>query len=102
MARKRFVTRTVKETVYTVKAVNTETEKVETLIYSVSSALEEKKRLQTLHRLALNDNAVIMKILATTEQETLYGMPEEEFIAKAVILPPRSGASEEEEEGATE
>lgn len=102
MSRKRMVTRTVKETVYTVKAINTETEKIDTLSFSISSALDEKRKVKTLHQLATAKNYVIMKVLFTTECQTLYGMPEEDFIALAKVLPPRSGETDDGEEVETD
>lgn len=90
MARKRMVTRTVVENVFTVKTVNTDTDVITNVDISISAALPEKKQLQALAVELSNRGLALVKILARNERQTLYGMDESEFIRLAVILPPRA------------
>lgn len=90
MARKRMVTRTVTENLYTVKAVNPDTETFITLDVSISATLPEKKKLQVLYDTLRESNLTLVKILSTSTRETLYGLEESIFIKMATVLPPRS------------
>ena len=90
MARKRMVTRTVIENVYTVKTVNTDTDVIANVDIQVSAALPEKKQLQALAGELAKQGLALVKILAQNKRETLYGMEESQFIHLAVKLPPRS------------
>ena len=95
MARKRMVTRTVIENVYTVKTVNTDTDIIANVDISISAALPDKKQLQALALELQKQGLALVKILAVNKRETLYGMDESQFIALAVKLPPRSRVNPE-------
>lgn len=95
MARKRMVTRTVIENVYTVKTVNTDTDVIANVDISVSAALPEKKQLQALALELQKQGLALVKVLAVNKRETLYGMEESTFINLAVKLPPRSRVNPE-------
>ena len=98
MARQAMVTRTITTTEVAVMAVNTETGETFTVTH-------------TLPRTYKDDNAVLKKVqssfdtdtfkhvhvISTKENETLYGMLEEHFIAQASVLPPRNTKTEVEE-----
>lgn len=89
MARMRMVTRTVEVINVEVMAINTETAEVTRPVYTVTgvadSAIEKAVR-----KLYETDTVKIVKILSTSRTECLYGMPEDEFIKLAKVLPPRA------------
>ena len=95
MARKRMVTRTAKEAVFTVKAVNVETDEIKTVEVAVSAMLPAKKQAQVVTEILRNSGLAYMKTVNAETRETLYGMPEEQFLALAVKLPPRSKVNPE-------
>lgn len=95
MARKRMVTRTAKETVFTVKAVNVETDEIKTVEVAVSAMLPAKKQAQTVTEILRKSGLAYMKTVNAETRETLYGMPEEDFLRLAVKLPPRTKVDSE-------
>ena len=95
MARKRMVTRTAKETVFTVKAINVDTDDINVVEIAVSSMLPAKKQAQAVQEKLKTLSLAYMKTVTVTERETLYGMPEDQFLALATVLPPRSKVNPE-------
>jgi len=90
MARERLVTRTVLETTYNVMVVNMETLKVESVQVKVCNAntMTEKKLLEVIQKLAPDNMKYVTHEVGETK-EVLYGMPENDFIRLAKVLPPR-------------
>ena len=95
MARKRMVTRTAKETVFTVKAINVDTDNIDVVEVAVSSMIPAKKQAQAVQEKLKSMSLAYMKTVSVTERETLYGMPEEDFLRLAVKLPPRTKVDSE-------
>ena len=89
MKKERMITRTIKSTEITIMAVNTTNasvfDKVITVVgeYDMSNALEVARENDTE-----TEKAVMVK--ACTVNETLYGVPESEFLKIAKVLPPRT------------
>lgn len=50
---------------------------------------DEKAMMKKVSALIDNDERKAVHIVRTEVKETLYGMPEDEFIAAAQVLPPR-------------
>lgn len=50
---------------------------------------DEKSMMKKVSALIDNDERKAVHIVRTEVKETLYGMPEEEFIIAAEVLPPR-------------
>ena len=95
--RERFVTRTITARTYNVKLFDTTTAQVRDMEITLSAEMPEKKALQEIaSQLAVSGCKYIMTN-STHDTETLYGMREADFIKYAVVLPPRSTASEETE-----
>lgn len=95
MARERMVTRTVSTTTIEVLVVNIESSEVGTkpFILGHNSVKDEKAMLKTAQKM-MNEEAgtelwKCVAVKSTKEEETLYGMPETEFIKYAKVLPPR-------------
>lgn len=95
MARERMVTRTVSTTTIEVLVVNIESSEVGTkhFILGQNSVKDEKAMLKTAQKM-MNEEAgtelwKCVTVKSTKEEETLYGMPETEFIKYAKVLPPR-------------
>ena len=89
MARVRMVTRTVYATVCECLCMNTDTAEVSKHEFILTGDVDEKDRLKLVKKTYENGSLVIAKIVSVTTKETLYGMPETEFIKLAKILPPR-------------
>lgn len=96
MARIRMITRTVVSTVFTVMAVNQSTMAVESVEVSIPSAdsMTESKQVEAV-KSNMPEGYLFVQITGKQEQETLYGMTEEEFIRLAKMLPPRGSKTEE-------
>lgn len=96
MARIRMITRTVVSSVFSVMVVNQSTMQVESIEVSVPSAesMTDAKQIDAV-KANLPDGYLFVQITAKREQETLYGMTEEEFIRLAKVLPPRGSKTED-------
>lgn len=95
MARVRMITRTVVNANYDVLVMNMKTMQGEKISVSVPSGdtMTDKQR-QEIITSSIPDNMVFVQILGVTFTETLYGMPEDEFIRLAKVLPPRTSEKE--------
>ena len=91
MARTRMITRTVVTANYEVLVMNLNTMQGEKISVAVPSGdtMTDKQR-QEIIASNIPDGMVFVQILGVTFTETLYGMPEDEFIRLAKVLPPRS------------
>ena len=99
MARERMVTRTVEVKQVNVLTLNVETMKAEKMIVPITGKPDDKK-LEKLVKAAVETESVkFVQILGIETSEVLYGMTEADFIRLAKVLPPRSGATESEDEG---
>lgn len=94
MARERMVTRTVLEKVANVLTVNTETRETNVAGYCVSATIPDDKICKVLKKQYSPNpeynNISFVAVLSVEVTETLYGMPETEFIRLAKVLPPRN------------
>ena len=89
MARERMVTRTVEEAELEVMFVNTITKEVGTTTLKISATVGQEKALAYVQKTMQTDEIKYVAITAYNIHEILYGMPEQEFISKAKVLPPR-------------
>ena len=90
MRKDKMITRTIKAITADVMCLDTETADVKTVSVNIpSNYTDEKTAMKFLHNYIDTDTFKAVKIIATTETEILYGMPETEFIKHATILPPR-------------
>lgn len=96
MARVRMITRTVVSTMFSVMVVNQSNMQVESIEVSVPSAdtMTDVKQIDAV-KSNLPDGYLYVQITGKREEETLYGMTEEEFIRLAKVLPPRGSKTEE-------
>lgn len=90
-----MVTRTVSTTTIEVLVVNIETSEVGTkhFILGQNMIKDEKTMLKASQKMmneeANNELWKCVTVKSVKEEETLYGMPEVEFIKYAKVLPPR-------------
>ena len=89
MARERYVTRTVNSAKLTVMTCDTFSATIENREYVISATIAPEKRLEYVKKHFDTDTVKAVSILACEIVETLYGMPEADFIKLARILPPR-------------
>lgn len=99
MARQPMVTRTFMTTKAQILAVNIHDEKT----YVVEMTLprqykDDKEILKTAEKMNEDESIRLVHVLSTEVVETLYGMPESQFVALAKPLPPRSGVKEDAED----
>ena len=94
MSRERMITRTVSATVATVMAVEIKTAKAFTTEFTMTGIYKDNADL--LKAIKKNDSDVLVyaAIVSTRTEETLYGMPESEFMKYAKVLPPRAAKTE--------
>ena len=89
MAREKMVTRTVTATVAKVMVVEIASAKAYTTEITLTGVFKDNADLlKTLKKNDTNE-LVYVAIVSTETKETLYGMPESEFIKYAKELPPR-------------
>ena len=95
MARERMVTRTVSTTTVDVLVINIETADVgtKTFILGQNMVKDEKTMLNNAQKMMDDETGnALWKCVAIKnikEEETLYGMTEQDFLKYAKVLPPR-------------
>ena len=92
MARTRMVTRTVEANTYSVMTCNTETAEVRTIDFKVGVIPQSIEPMKYLKKQYETETLKLCAITSHTVETILYGMPEDEFIKNATVLPPRTTA----------
>ena len=96
MARERMVTRTVELSVCEVMCMDTVKAEVQIRTFEIGGGLsDEKVLLKTIKKQYETETIKCVAISKITHKEILYGMPENQFIELATILPPRGTKSDE-------
>lgn len=96
MARKRMITRTIIATEATALCLNIETGEAENHVYTVSGKFDDnEKLLKAVQAVGDTETLKVVTIVDSKQVETLYGMPEQDFMNAAEILPPRTAATDE-------
>lgn len=90
MARMRMVTRTVEVNTYSVMTCNTETAEVRTIDFKVGVIPQSIEPMKYLKKQYETETLKLCAITSHTVETILYGMPEDEFIKNATVLPPRT------------
>ena len=91
MARERMVTRTVELAIAEVMTLDTITAEVRIIPYEIGGGLTDNAAiLKAVKKLHETDTFKCVAIQSVSVKEILYGMTEQEFIAHAKVLPPRS------------
>ena len=90
MPRERMVTRTVEGSRVTLLALNIETAEPQNVTYDIPLRFKTAEAILNYCKKNFNTGELKMVHVVNVEAfETLYGMREVDFIAKAEILPPR-------------
>ena len=89
MARERMVTRTVTQSTIEVMTVNVNTAEVSIIPYKLGGMYDETEALKKLKKLFETDDLKLVHVESIITEELLLGMPEEDFISFATVLPPR-------------
>lgn len=89
MARERMVTRTVTQSTIEVMRVNVNTAEVSIIPYKLGGMYDEAEALKKLKKLFETDELKLVHVESIFTEELLLGMPEEDFIRFATVLPPR-------------
>lgn len=95
MARERMVTRTVSTTTVDVLVINIETAEVDTKSFVLGQNMvkDEKTMLNNAQKMLDDETGTTLwkcvAIKNIKEEETLYGMAEQDFLKYAKVLPPR-------------
>lgn len=92
MARMRMVTRTVEVNTYSVMTCNTETAEVRTIDFKVGVIPQSIEPMKYLKKQYETETLKLCAITSHSVETILYGMPEDEFIKNATVLPPRTTA----------
>ena len=109
MARKPMVTRTIKTTKANVLCMDIQSaEPFNKVITLPRTYKDDKTLMKRVQEVVETDNIKAVHIVDKEEVETLYGMTEQEFIEKAVVLDPEtrkaleSDTEPEDEQGTVE
>lgn len=98
MEREKMVTRTVTQTTAEVMTIDVTTAEVQICEYNIGGTYDDNEALlKKLQKLFQTDTFKLVNINATTVEDLLLGMTEEDFIRYATVLPPRSAKKESEE-----
>lgn len=99
MARERMVTRTVKSTKVNVLCLDIERGEAENVSAVISGVFDNsEKLLKACKKVIETETLKAVSVVEKEEVEQLYGMPEQEFISLATVLPPREAKAEAEKE----
>ena len=91
MARKPMVTRTIKTTKANVLCMDIQSaEPFNKVIVLPRTYKDDKSLMKRVKEVVETDNIKVVHIVDKEEVETLYGMTEQEFIEKAVVLDPET------------
>lgn len=86
MARKRVVSRTVKMTVANVKAIDAETEQFLSMSFNLTGTFKNDAQvLKACKAKVANPNIQILKVMEVIPKTCFAVMPEEQFLALAII-----------------
>lgn len=97
MARVPMVTRTIRATEVNVMCLDVEKGEPFNKDVTVSRTFkDDEKLLKEVKKIIESDTIKAVHIVDKREIETLYGMPEQEFIEHAKVLPPRETKKETE------
>lgn len=95
MARTPMVTRTIVTTKVTAMCVDIKQGETETREFIIPRSYKDNATaLKTLEKIYNTGDFKVVSVIAKEEQETLYGMTEDEFINHAEKLPPRTSKNE--------
>lgn len=96
MARERMITRTVVATEVNALCLNIETAEPFNKTVILSGTFKDKQAIEKVAKKAIDtDLEKCVAVVEYTEKETLYGMPEQQFIELAKVLPPRDSKVEQ-------
>ena len=90
MARERMVTRTINETTVSIMALDVTTANVSIQDFKLSGTYTADEALKACKKRYETDTLKLVHVDHITETEILYGMPEDEFMKLAKVLPPRT------------
>lgn len=90
MARQKMVTRTIEQTTVEFMTLNVTTAEVQVKEYTIGGRYNDADLLNKLKKLFETDTLKLVHIVAQSSEEVLVGMPEEDFIRLAQVLPPRN------------
>lgn len=97
--RESMVTRTIKSTNVVAMVADILSGSIVNKEYTLAGTFEDEKSLnKALAKVANTETETAVKVIETSVQETLYGMPEQEFIRSAKVLPPRGTKTTENPE----
>lgn len=94
MARVKMITRTVEQTTAKVMCLDVRTAEVTVCEYTVGGNLSSEEALAKLKSIYDTDTLKLVHVEETKTEELLLGMPEEDFIKYAQVLPPRQNKTE--------
>ena len=97
MARERMVTRTVEEAEVEVMFCNVTTQEVGKTTLKISATIGKDNALKYIQKNLQTDEIKYVAVTNWNVTEILYGMPEQQFISLAKVLPPRFANKAEEE-----
>lgn len=96
MARERMITRTVVATEVNALCLDIETAEPFNKTVILSGTFKDKQAIEKVAKKAIDtDLEKCVAVVEYTEKETLYGMPEQQFIELAKVLPPRDSKVEQ-------
>lgn len=103
MARAPQVTRTIQTTICNVLCMDIENrEPCNKEVILPRTYKDENAMLKAVKKVIESDTLKAVQVVDSMVQETLYGMSEQDFIAHAVILPPRKDYTNTEENANTD
>ena len=88
--KERMVTRTVTAINVTVMGIDTTTAQVVTEVKTLTGTYKDNADMLKAIKKLYDGNVVYACIVSAETVETLYGMPESEFMKYAKVLPPRN------------
>lgn len=102
MPRKRMVTRTVKVTRVTANVANIKEQSFGSMEIVVPKQFKSRDKLEKKAQEIIGADVKILTVNSVEPDLIRYGMPEEEFVKNAVVLPGKANEEDNEEESEEE
>lgn len=96
--KERMITRTIVNSVVSVKVYNYETDEISTTSLEIQGKFDNTELKKRCENRLIGSGLTVLKILSTEQTEKLYAMSESLFMTYAKEVPPRGNKEEEEED----
>ena len=97
MAKERMITRTITNSMVSVKVYDENTDEISTTILDIQGKFADDELKKRCENRLVGSSLKVLKVVSVDTTEKLYAMPESTFMLYAVEVPARISKEEEED-----